>query len=246
MSTVYEGCSYRFSDNRLQGRFLQYFTVVRKISDQNYEQSFAFCCFWFDIGRIYHQIPPDPTLNTILDNRAGGSVDPRTLISSRIVYHDFTSEAESDRILAPHDAGLQSRLCTRFLQEFFNSNLRYIRNKEQHCWSGESQQRFRADANIIAHWANLGYVEETAIRNHILQSLISHPLELYEHQADALIVLLKVAGATFEAYANPSVDHCFELFKNHCRPSSVHWEAIQVRAFAWWKAVIGLRYTFRN
>ena len=176
--------------------------------------------------------PPDPTLNTILDGRAGGSIDPRTLIPSHTVYHCFTSKAESDHILAPHDAGLQSRLCTKFLQEFFNSNLRYIRNKEQHCWSGESQERFSADANLIAHWANLGYVEETAIRNHILQSLTSHPLELYEHQADAFIVLLRVAGATFEAYANPSVDRCFELLKKHCHPSSVHWGPIQVRAFA--------------
>ena len=46
-------------------------SVVRKISDKNYEQSFAFCCFWFDMGRIYYQIPPDPTLNTILDEEQG-------------------------------------------------------------------------------------------------------------------------------------------------------------------------------
>ena len=29
------------------------------------------------------------------------------------------------------------------------------------------------DANLIAHWAKLGFVEEDVIRNHILQSLIS-------------------------------------------------------------------------
>ena len=60
------------------------------------------------------------------------------------------------------------------------------------------------DANLIAHWAKLGFVEEDVIRNHILQSLISHP-RLCGHQAGALIILLKLAGATFEAYAYPSM-----------------------------------------
>ena len=58
---------------------------------------------------------------------------------------------------------------------------------------------FALDSNLIAQWANLGYVEETAIRNRILQSLISFR-KLYDHQADAMIVLFKIAGATFEAY----------------------------------------------
>ena len=74
---------------------------------------------------------------------------------------------------------------------------------------------FFVEANLIAHWVNLGYVEEAAIRNHILQSLISDQ-KLYDHQADALIVLFKIAGATFEAYVDPSVvDRCFDLLKHH-------------------------------
>ena len=74
---------------------------------------------------------------------------------------------------------------------------------------------FYADANLVAHWANLGYLEENAIRHRVLQSLISHP-RLYDHQADALIILFKLAGATFEAYADPSVvNRCFELLKGH-------------------------------
>ena len=59
-------------------------------------------------------------------------------------------------------------------------------------------------------------MEEITIRSRILQSLISHP-ELYYHQADALLILFKLAGATFEAYADVSVvDRCFELLKDHC------------------------------
>ena len=69
----------------------------------------------------------------------------------------------------------------------------------------ESTHRiFALDPNLIAQWANLGYVEETAIRNRILQSLISFR-KLYDHHADAMIILFKIAGATFEAYrADPS------------------------------------------
>ena len=74
---------------------------------------------------------------------------------------------------------------------------------------------FYADANLIAHWTNLGYVNEAAIRNHILQSLISHS-KLYDHQANALIILFKLAGATFGAYVDPSVvDRCFKLLQDH-------------------------------
>ena len=58
---------------------------------------------------------------------------------------------------------------------------------------------------------NLGYVEEAAIRDRILQSLISHP-KLYGHQADALTTLFKLMGATFEAYADPSVLNDRPLF----------------------------------
>jgi hypothetical protein len=84
---------------------------------------------------------------------------------------------------------------------------------EQGGSGGESE--FYADTNRIAHWANIGYVEEAAIRNHILQSLISHP-KLYEHQAGALIILFTLAGATFGAHADPSVvDRCFELLKDY-------------------------------
>ena len=80
---------------------------------------------------------------------------------------------------------------------------------------GWDSAAFITDANLVAHWVNLGYFEEVAIRSHILQSLIYHST-LSNHQADALIVLFKIAGATFEAYAEPGVvDRCFELLKNY-------------------------------
>ena len=64
------------------------------------------------------------------------------------------------------------------------------------------------------------------IRNHILQSLISYSM-LCDHQADALIILLKLVGATFEAHAYPSmVDHYFELFEGHKYYSLYYFQAV--------------------
>ena len=74
---------------------------------------------------------------------------------------------------------------------------------------------FYTNTNLIARYINLGYLEQAVIRNQILQSLTSHP-RLGDHQADALIILFKLAGATFEAYADPSVvNRCFKLLKGH-------------------------------
>ena len=207
-------------------------SVVAKISDENYEESFAFYRFWFDIGRTYPKISSDPVLNAIFKNRGTGSMkqDRSGLIQPTAPsILRFASDIESDPVLAPHNVGLRSRLCMRILHEFFNDNLEAVSQKETNRWDHVSEN-FYADANLIAHWANLGIVEETAIRNHILQSLISHP-KLYIHQANALVILFKVAGATFEAYADPSmVDRCFELLKDHYRRRPMANELVGDRA----------------
>jgi hypothetical protein len=158
----------------------------------------------------------------------------------------FASDAESDHILASHNPGLQRRLCAKILQDFFSSNLTAMwhltaASQEERGpthWGRDPRERehstlrcFYGDTNFIAHWANLGYVEEVEIHNHILQSLISYP-KLHDHQADALIILFKLAGATFGAYADPSVvDRCFELLKANYARDSTDWELFQVRAF---------------
>ena len=192
-------------------------STINKISDQNYDQSLDFYRFWFEIAQTYSQIPPNQIFNAIYDNR--GSLNTR---SGKLIHPTahlilrFAGDAESDRILGPHSVGLQSRLCTRFLRDFFENNMAVVQDEEESCGRG-AEYRFPADANFIAHWANLGYVEEAAIRNHILQSLISHS-KLYDHQADGLVILFKLAGATLAKYADPAVvDRCFELLKGHYR-----------------------------
>ena len=199
-------------------------SVVKNLSNENYAQSFASYRFWFGIGRTYHRISSDQIFDTIWDNRPTGLLNPSSsgfVHSTAHLFIRFTSDAESDQLLAPHSSGLQNRLCARTLREFFDNNLRAVDHGDM--------GNLYADANLIAHWANLGYVEEAAIRNLILQSLISHPRP-YDHQMHALIILFKLAGATFRAYADPSVvDRCFKLLDGHHHCTSVEWGLIQVR-----------------
>ena len=189
--------------------------LVAELSDENYRQSLAFYRFWFGIGQTYHKTPSDRIFDSVWDNRTVGSkIDPgrgELIHSNARLILRLASDTESDPVLPPHSPGFQNRLYTKSLPQFFSGNIDAVWAKEN-GW-GVSTIEFYTDANFIAHWANLGYVEEAAIRHHILQSLISHK-KLYAHQADALIILFKLAGATFEAYADPSVvDRCFDLLK---------------------------------
>ena len=185
--------------------------VVRELSDQNYTQSLASYRFWFDIGETHYQNHPAQIFDIIWDNRTSSTLNPgsgQLIHSTAHLVLRFAHDAESDLIPASHASGLQSRLCERSLREFFSKNIETV-------WSGNPTSHFHADVNLIAHWINLGYVEESVIRNHILQSLISHSA-LWDHQAEALIILFKLAGPTFEAYADPSViDCCFQLLNKY-------------------------------
>ena len=198
-------------------------SVIAKLSDKNYAESFAFYRFWFDIGQTYHRIPSDHIFNAIWESRKTSSMDPvhgkLTHPTAHLIVR-FASDAESDDILAPSTSGLRDHLSKRSLQEFFSDNLMAVWHKTSNVRGGPVDN-FYTNANLVARWANLGYVEEVAIRNHILQSLTSHS-KLHDHQADALIILFSLAGATFGAYADPSVvDRCFELLKHHYRYNSV-------------------------
>jgi len=141
------------------------------LSNKNYAESFDFYRLWFDIGHTYHRIPSDRIFDTIWKYRAMNSTINHwsgQLIHSADLIFRFARDAESDHILAQHSSRLQSRLSTRALQEFIANNVGTVRG------SGYPSTAY-VDSNLIAHWSNLGCVEEYAIRNHILQSLISYP-----------------------------------------------------------------------
>jgi len=164
----------------------------------------------------------DRFFRDIRDNKGGGSAeDPISALthSDAHLIVRFASDIESDRILSPHDSGLRSHLCTESLREFFRDNMVIVsRTDRGHgLHMARLLHEFYVHTGLIAHWANLGCMEESMIRNRILQSLISYP-RLYEHQANALLTLFKLAGAIFGTYAGPSViDRCFELLKNYCQ-----------------------------
>ena len=188
-------------------------SVASNISDGNYDKSLASYRFWFEIAQTYSQNPPDQILDTLYnDIRATKElVHPTAHLIIR-----FASDAELDHILGPHCVRLQGHLCARILRDFFESTI-----TGHNEWTGsEHANRLPAFANFIAHWANLGHLKGVAIRDHVLQSLISLP-KLQGYQADALIVLFKIAGATFGEYADSSViDRCFELLKSYYPPGS--------------------------
>ena len=200
-------------------------SIVKDLSDQNYEQSLALFRLWIGISQTYSQIPSNLILDAICNHRARGPPDYNFIYTTAQQTIRFVGDVESDPILAPHTIGLQSRFRARVLQEFFNVNLGAV-------YGNSGWGCLYIDTNIIAHYANLGHIEEDAIRIYILQSLISHP-KLYDTQVVALVILFKIAGATFEAYADPGVvDRCFELLNNHPCNGPVMMESILASAFS--------------
>jgi len=202
-------------------------SVFRRLSDEHYEQSFAYFRFWFGVAQTHSQIPHDLIFDAIYDFRAASSSHSDCIYPAARLIPRFVSDTESDLILAPHSAGLRSRFCTRVLQWFFDQDLEVV------CgYRSPPRNSYYVDVNLVAHCANLGYIEEDTIRSHILQSLISHH-KLYDHQADALTILFKIAGATFGAYVDPAVvGRCFELLKKHQYNRQVTGSLIQVGAFS--------------
>jgi len=214
--------------------------TIAELSDQNYKRSFTFLRLWFEITHTYSTIPPDAILRALQTHyRRNGF--PSNLIDPTLpLILRFAGDAESDHILAPHSTGLRSRLCAEALQSFFRADIGVVYNQE-------NRNHFPfADANLIAHCINLGYVEESVIRDHILQALISHST-LHGHHLYALVVLFKTAGATLAAYADPTVvDRCFEIFK---APRNGQWtkeELVQVNTFSVKGATLRLRRNFRR
>ena len=185
--------------------------LILGLTDENYEESFARYQFWFQLGQSCSQIPPGLVFNTIWNQKTKLPRQEGTIIfptCSSILR--FVSDAESDHILASYSTGIRTRLCRSLLQGFYGTDVRVVHNSHT-VYRDDYGDDYLVDANLIAHCANLGYIEEAVIRHHILQSLIYHP-SLHNHQADALIILFKIAGATFGAYVDHSViDRCFDL-----------------------------------
>jgi len=214
--------------------------TIAELSDQNYEESLTFLRLWFEITHTHSTIPPDAILRALQTYYRRNSFPANLIDPTLHLILRFAGDAESDHILAPHSTGLRSRLCAEALQSFFGADIGVVYN--QKSWNYFPF----ADANLIAHCINLGYVEEAVIRDHILQSLISHS-SLHHHRLYVLVVLFKTAGATLAAYVDPTVvDRCFELIK---APRNGQWakeELIQVNMFSVKGIPLRLRRNFRR
>jgi len=197
--------------------------LAERLSDENYDESFAQYRFWLDIGSTHGHITSqnqveDDTWRIARPDSLKELIHPTAHLLVR-----FIGDIEADQTVSRHALGLHKRRCASALHSFFELNLCRMKSNP------EKPTHFLTNVNLIAHWANLGYVEEAVIRNHILQSLISHP-RLYDHQADALFILFKLSGATFGAYADPSVvDRSFVLLKGHCGRDPVRRRLLRVR-----------------
>ena len=207
--------------------------AISSLSDKGYEQSLDHFRLWFRIGQKYSQNLSDLIFDAICGYRLKDRrwINIPTLGNYLIgpLIPRFVNDVESDPSFAPYNTGLRNRFCARVVQEFFDGNVEAMGKDD--TWA---PIEFYADVDIIAHCINLGYIEEDMIRDYILQSLISHP-KLHDHQADALAVLFKIAGATFGAYVDPAVvAHCFQLLKNHdyCEKNYKRPELIQVGMFS--------------
>ena len=187
--------------------------LAKGLSEENYDVSVAQYRFWLNVGIAHGHINDQLQVANdagwilrwdVLKPEQGKFIHPAARLYARFIRDIEAGEKMSEQVL-----GLKQK-CAKRVDNFFEDNLSIIR-------SGNQQEKtcFLALTNCIASWANLGYVEEVALLDQILQSLTSSP-KLHDYQADALIVLFTLAGGTFEAYVDPSVvDRCFELLKGY-------------------------------
>ena len=135
----------------------------------------------------------------------------------------FIGDIEADQKISGHASGPHRRYCESTLDMFFEKNLTLVK-----LWN-KDRSSFFTGVNLIAHWINLGYVNEALTRDYIPPSLISHP-----DGVEALILLFKPAGSTIEAYVSQSmVDHCLDGLKIQYHGDLMEGKLVQVRAETW-------------
>ena len=196
--------------------------LLHGLSEENYHSKFSAYRFWIKFGAAHGGVSNHQLYNDLVSDasmRPDLIVIPGTYIAKAELLHSnvhlllrFITDAELDPALSTHAIGLHDRLCRESFEQFSRKVLDYIPG----TWNGPTPEKLRefyTRVNLIAHWVNLGYVKLEDVRDHILQSLAFQPV-VYPHQLNSLIILLKISGATFAAYVDPSVmDRCCDLLK---------------------------------
>ena len=199
--------------------------LLFSLSEENYDSTFSAYRHWIELEATRVGVTSQKPYNDVL-----GSTRPNLIslpyytdsscqqVEGVLIHSNaqlllrFVTDAEQDPTLSTYAVGLHERLCCSTLDEFFKQTVGYQSGNPSIQLS-----EFYTRTNLIAHWVNLGYVRLENIRDRILQSLTMYPT-VHPYLLNSLLILLKISGATFAAYADPSVmDHCCDLVK----PSNV-------------------------
>jgi hypothetical protein len=188
--------------------------LVLSLSEKNYDQTLSVYRLWMGIGVTHGWIPDDQLYNNILASMKPELVDPpsaQLIHSTSHLLLRFVTDIGNDPILSAYVSGTHERLCHQSLTNFFAINLDFMLGKDRPI---PELRRFYTDANFLAHWANLGYLNVKDVQNHILQSLAFQPT-FHMHQFNSIVILLKISGATFAANVDPSVvDRCCDVLES--------------------------------
>ena len=200
--------------------------LVSRISEENYEQTLFDYRLWMKIGVTHRLIPDHQLRNAILENMRPELVYPSTSQLIHPATHllvQLITDTEPNPVSPTH-----VQLYHLSLKDFFADNsVFYLRtNVENYRW-----RKFYTNVNFLAHWVNVGCLSVEDVRYHILQSLTFRPVPCF-YQLCSLLILLKIAGATFAAYVDPSVmDRCLHVLKSGDFQSPAIATLAKVRAF---------------
>ena len=186
--------------------------LVSHLSEKNYEQTLSDYRLWTKIGVTHGWISEKQLENDIKGNMQphlvyqAKSYDQLVHPTSHLLLQ-FITDVELNPVSSTH-----ARLCHSSLHDFFadNSYLDFCPS----AWGGDKMREFYTNVNLLAHFVNLGHVGVEDVQDHILQSLTFRPIP-QNHQLCSLLILLKIAGATFAAYVDPSfMDRCLNVLKS--------------------------------
>ena len=187
--------------------------LLDDLSEENYEQTVSEYRFWMKFGVTHGWIRDDLLFDDIWNRMYTDLVYPT---SDRLIHPTahllirFIADVGLDPALSAYVSSTHDRLCRVSLEGSVDNNLSFMSGNR---WHDNRLGRFYTNVNILAHHINLGYLNLEDVRDRILQSLAFHPT-VHPHQFNSLVILLKISGATFAAYVDPSVmERCCDLLK---------------------------------
>ena len=205
--------------------------LVSGLSEKNYEQTLFDYRFWMKLGAEHGLISQGQLYNDIRARINPDLVYP----SSKQLIHPtgrlllrFVTDVGLDPALSTYASDAHDRLCRSSFEGFVTDNLDFMSGSRV---TDSDFCRFYTNANFLAHCINLGHLSREDVRDRILQSLTFRPT-IQPHQFNSLIILLKISGSTFAAYAAPLVlDRCYDVLKTrNARSTSAVTELAKVRA----------------